>query len=119
MDKIEKGNNGAPIGQSSQPMVQRPRDEDDTPALRRAEPFARLVPMALCVAALVVMLKNSETNDSGSVSYSDLGAFRFINILSALFLCLLIGLIFFFIVICFFKIKFCIFDDKNCNPITV
>lgn len=105
MDKIEKGNNGAPIGQSSQPTVQRPRDEDDTPALRRAEPFARLVPMALCVAALVVMLKNSETNDSGSVSYSDLGAFRFINILNALFLCLLIGLIFFLLLFVFSKLN--------------
>ncbi|KAJ0100981.1 CASP-like protein F16 [Pistacia vera] len=78
MEKIEKGNNGAPIGQSPLPMLQGSRDEDDMPAVRTAEPLARLVPMALCVAALVVMLKNSETNDFGSLSYSDLGAFRYL-----------------------------------------
>ncbi|KAL0328379.1 UNVERIFIED_CONTAM: CASP-like protein 2A1 [Sesamum calycinum] len=34
--------------------------------------------MALCVAALVIMLKDSQTNDYGSLSYSDLGAFRYL-----------------------------------------
>lgn len=78
MEKIEKGNNDAPIGQSPLPMLHRSRDENDVVAVWTAEPVARLVPMALCVAALVVMLKNSETNDFGSLSYSDLRAFRFI-----------------------------------------
>lgn len=45
-------------------------------AMRTAETLLRLVPMGLCVTALVVMLKNSQTNDYGSISYSDLGAFR-------------------------------------------
>ena len=59
------------------------RDEEDgscsrnVTTMRTAETLLRLVPMTLCIAALVVMLKNSQTNDYGSLSYSDLGAFRF------------------------------------------
>lgn len=59
------------------------RDEEDgscnstVTTMRTAETLLRLVPMTLCVAALVVMLKDSQTNDYGSISYSDLGAFRF------------------------------------------
>jgi hypothetical protein len=45
--------------------------------MRTAETMLRLVPVALCVSALVVMLKNTQTNDYGSLSYSDLGAFRY------------------------------------------
>lgn len=52
-----------------------------TTFLRTAETFLRLLPIGLCVTALVLMLKNSEENDNGSVSYTDLGAFRYINIL--------------------------------------
>jgi len=51
-----------------------------TSFLRTAETFLRLLPIGLCVAALVLMLKNSEENDYGSVSYNDLGAFRYINV---------------------------------------
>ncbi|KAF8388656.1 hypothetical protein HHK36_025336 [Tetracentron sinense] len=47
-------------------------------SMRTAETLLRLAPMALCVAALVLMLKNSQVNDFGSVSYSDLGAFRYL-----------------------------------------
>jgi hypothetical protein len=55
-------------------------DEDGTASgMRTAETMLRLVPMALCVAALVVMLKNSQTSDYGSLSYSDLGAFRYVQ----------------------------------------
>ena len=50
-------------------------DEGNT-CMRTAETLLRLVPMGLCIAALVVMLKNSQTNDFGSLSYSKLGAFR-------------------------------------------
>ncbi|XP_022142751.1 CASP-like protein 2A1 [Momordica charantia] len=46
--------------------------------MRAADTFLRLVPMGLCVAALIVMLKNSQTDDYGSVAYSDLGAFKFL-----------------------------------------
>lgn len=40
------------------------------------ETLLRLVPMGLCVTALVIMLKNSQSSDYGSISYSNLGAFR-------------------------------------------
>uniref|UniRef100_A0A7N0VEM6 CASP-like protein n=1 Tax=Kalanchoe fedtschenkoi TaxID=63787 RepID=A0A7N0VEM6_KALFE len=43
---------------------------------RTGETLVRLLPLGLCVAALVLMLKNSESNDYGSLSYSDLTAFR-------------------------------------------
>ncbi|KAL2466735.1 CASP-like protein 2A1 [Abeliophyllum distichum] len=46
--------------------------------LRTAETLLRLLPVALCVVALVIMLKDSQTNDFGSLSYSDLGAFRYL-----------------------------------------
>lgn len=45
--------------------------------MRAADTLLRLVPMGLCVAALVVMLKNSQTDDYGSVAYSDIGAFKY------------------------------------------
>lgn len=47
-------------------------------SLRTAETLLRLAPMALCLAALVTMLKNSQSNDYGAVSYSNLGAFRYL-----------------------------------------
>ncbi|XP_070037998.1 CASP-like protein 2A1 [Nicotiana tomentosiformis] len=47
-------------------------------SMQRAETMLRLLPMALCVVALVIMLKNSQTNDFGSLSYSDLGIFRYL-----------------------------------------
>ncbi|XP_041007847.1 CASP-like protein 2A1 isoform X2 [Juglans microcarpa x Juglans regia] len=71
---------------ATSPMeVMGPRDEKEyeeegsvSSAMRTAETLLRLVPVGLCVAALVVMLKNSQTNDFGSISYSDLGAFRYL-----------------------------------------
>ncbi|GAB4838643.1 hypothetical protein Ancab_028188 [Ancistrocladus abbreviatus] len=51
---------------------------DGSSTMRNAETLLRLLPMGLCVAALVIMLKNSQTNDYGSVSYSDLGAFKYL-----------------------------------------
>ncbi|KAF7816287.1 CASP-like protein 2A2 [Senna tora] len=58
----------------------RAEDEDgnSSNALRNSETFLRLLPIGLCVAALVIMLKNSQENDYGSVSYTDLGAFRYL-----------------------------------------
>ncbi|KAJ0983731.1 hypothetical protein J5N97_002087 [Dioscorea zingiberensis] len=46
--------------------------------MRTAETLLRVVPIGLCLAALVVMLKNSQDNDYGSVSYSNLGAFTYL-----------------------------------------
>ncbi|XP_052211382.1 CASP-like protein 2A1 [Diospyros lotus] len=49
-----------------------------TSPTRTAETLLRLLPLGLCMVALVLMLKNSQTNDSGSLSYSHLGAFRYL-----------------------------------------
>jgi hypothetical protein len=90
MMMMEKGN-GTVIAatRSSMQLMMRPASTaatDDqvelegntTTFLRTAETFLRLLPIGLCVSALVLMLKNSEQNDYGSVSYTDLGAFRYI-----------------------------------------
>jgi hypothetical protein len=83
---MEKGN-GTVIAatRSSMQLMMRPATDDQeelegntTTFLRTAETFLRLLPIGLCVSALVLMLKNSEQNDYGSVSYTDLGAFRYI-----------------------------------------
>ena len=78
-DKREKGNNII-VGHQS-PMERgmgSPQDDDNgSPGMRTAETLLRLLPVTLSVVALVVMLKDSQANDDfGSVSYSDLGAFR-------------------------------------------
>ncbi|KAK7276167.1 hypothetical protein RIF29_17302 [Crotalaria pallida] len=52
--------------------------EGNTSILRTVETFMRLLPIGLCVTALVIMLKNSEENEYGSVAYNDLGAFRYL-----------------------------------------
>ncbi|KAL8209058.1 hypothetical protein R6Q57_008470 [Mikania cordata] len=53
-------------------------EEDGISGIRTAETLLRLFPVALCVAALVVMIKDSETNEYGSLSYSSINAFRFL-----------------------------------------
>ncbi|KAL0443657.1 UNVERIFIED_CONTAM: CASP-like protein 2A1 [Sesamum latifolium] len=53
-------------------------EEAGSPIMRTAEPLLRVLPMALCVAALIIMLKDSQANEYGSLSYSDLGAFRYL-----------------------------------------
>ncbi|KDP24708.1 hypothetical protein JCGZ_25699 [Jatropha curcas] len=53
-------------------------NEETTSTMRTAETILRLIPMALCLSALVLMLKDSQSNDFGSLSYSDLGAFRYL-----------------------------------------
>ncbi|KAL6543356.1 hypothetical protein OROHE_010876 [Orobanche hederae] len=55
-----------------------PADEGGSTTIRTAETLLRVLPMPLCMSALVVMLKNSQTNDYGSLSYSDLGAFKYL-----------------------------------------
>jgi len=54
--------------------------EGNTNTLRTAETFLRLLPVGLCVSALVLMLKNSQQNQYGSVDYTDLGAFKYVHI---------------------------------------
>ncbi|KAK6154229.1 hypothetical protein DH2020_008477 [Rehmannia glutinosa] len=71
------GKDGAaiPSGDSAAEMD---RDDIGSPTMRTAETLLRVLPMALCVVALVIMLKDSQTNEYGSLSYSDLGAFRYL-----------------------------------------
>lgn len=77
-DKIEKIR--APMGmESSVGRVDDDGEEENrSKIMPNAESLLRLLPMGLCLMALVLMLKNSQTNDFGSLSYSDLGAFRYL-----------------------------------------
>lgn len=62
----------------SSPLQKRELEDDNesSSSMRTAETMLRLLPMGLCVVALVIMLKNQQTNDYGSITYSDLGTFR-------------------------------------------
>lgn len=62
----------------STPLRELEDDNESSSSMRTAETMLRLLPMGLCVVALVIMLKNSQTNDYGSLSYSDLGTFRYL-----------------------------------------
>lgn len=53
-------------------------DERGSSTMRTAETLLRILPMALCVVALVIMLRDSQTNEFGSLYYSDIGAFRYL-----------------------------------------
>lgn len=72
------------------PMELRCGDGDESgnkSSMRSAETLLRLLPVALCTVSLVVMLKNSQTSDIGTLSYSDLGAFRYSSpLLSIIFI---------------------------------
>ncbi|KAK7321454.1 hypothetical protein VNO77_32112 [Canavalia gladiata] len=52
--------------------------EGNNTILRIVETFLRLLPIGLCVTALIIMLKNSQQNDYASISYTDLAAFRYL-----------------------------------------
>ncbi|XP_068661689.1 CASP-like protein 2A1 [Aristolochia californica] len=45
---------------------------------RTAETLLRVVPTGFCLAALVLMIKNSQRNDFGDVSYSNVGGFKYL-----------------------------------------
>ncbi|KAE8703366.1 CASP-like protein 2A1 [Hibiscus syriacus] len=82
MKSSEKGN-GVATATTRSPMAlmgssRNENEEEVNTSMRTAETMLRLVPMALGVAAIVVMLKDSQFNEFGSVSYSDLGAFRYL-----------------------------------------
>lgn len=76
---MEKGSGVVAAGRSSM-QAETEELEGNNTILRTAETFLRLVPIGLCVSALVLMLKNSQDNQYGSVSYTDLGAFKYIYI---------------------------------------
>ena len=44
--------------------------------VRPLETLLRAAPLGLCVAAMAVMLRDTQTNEYGTVSYSDLGGFK-------------------------------------------
>uniref|UniRef100_A0A0D9W352 CASP-like protein n=1 Tax=Leersia perrieri TaxID=77586 RepID=A0A0D9W352_9ORYZ len=46
--------------------------------VRPVETLLRAAPLGLCVAAMAVMLRNSQSNEYGAVSYSDLGGFKYL-----------------------------------------
>lgn len=46
--------------------------------VRPLETLLRAAPLGLCVAAMVVMLRDTQTNEYGTVSYSDLGGFKYV-----------------------------------------
>lgn len=50
---------------------------DSNSRMKAAETILRVVPMGLCLAALLIMIKNAESNDYGSVSYYNLGGFKY------------------------------------------
>ncbi|KAL2333171.1 hypothetical protein Fmac_014384 [Flemingia macrophylla] len=59
-------------------MKMEDESEGNNSTLRTSETLLRLLPVGLCVSALVLMLKNSQQNEYGSVDYSNLGAFRYL-----------------------------------------
>lgn len=75
-DKREKGN--TIVGSSPMEIRSVNDDENGSTGIRTTETLLRLLPVALSVVALVVMLKDSQSNDYGSLTYSDLGAFRYL-----------------------------------------
>lgn len=46
--------------------------------VRPLETLLRAAPLGLCVAAMAVMLRDTQTNEYGTVSYSDLGGFKYL-----------------------------------------
>ncbi|XP_020214755.1 CASP-like protein 2A2 [Cajanus cajan] len=73
---------GSAVEGARSPMQMQMKMEDElegnSSTLRTAETLLRLLPVGLCVSALVLMLKNSQQNQYGSVDYTDLGAFRYL-----------------------------------------
>ncbi|CAN4117624.1 unnamed protein product [Withania somnifera] len=59
-------------------LTQKDVMENENYGSNMVETMLRLLPMGLCVVALVIMLKDSQTNDFGSLSYFDLGTFRYL-----------------------------------------
>lgn len=74
---MEKGSGVEATRSSMQMTGANEKLEGNTSILSTVETFLRLVPVGLCVTALVIMLKNSQENEYGSVAYTDLGAFRY------------------------------------------
>ncbi|PKA47086.1 CASP-like protein [Apostasia shenzhenica] len=61
-----------------QEVVEAADDGGAGSAVRTAEALLRIAPVGLCVTALVLTVRNSQENDYGSISYSDLGSFKYL-----------------------------------------
>lgn len=66
------------------------QEEDGNSGIRTAETLLRLFPVGLCVAALVIMIKDSENNEYGSLSYSNITAFRYLRYVRTIYLICLV-----------------------------
>lgn len=54
---------------------------DEAAAAARSRPMETLLraaPLGLCVAAMAIMLRDKQSNDYGTVAYSDLGGFKYL-----------------------------------------
>jgi uncharacterized protein (TIGR01569 family) len=45
---------------------------------KRFELLFRVTPLALCIAAMAIMLKNKQSNQYGALHYSDVGGFKYL-----------------------------------------
>lgn len=52
--------------------------EDAAARVRPVETFLRAAPLGLCVAAMTVMLRDQQSNEYGTIAYSDLGGFKYL-----------------------------------------
>ena len=55
-----------------------PAGESAAARVRPVETLLRAAPLGLCVAAMTVMLRDQQSNEYGTVAYSDLGGFEYL-----------------------------------------
>jgi len=76
--ELESSRSGKQLIQAEETHEEFEGNNNNT-VLRLVETLLRLFPILLSVTALIIMLKNSEENEYGSVSYTDLSAFRYVS----------------------------------------
>lgn len=57
-------------------MAEKVTEMEEPSGGRLGETFLRVAPMGLCLAALVLMIKNAESTEYGDASYSNFTGFR-------------------------------------------
>ncbi|KAL5214853.1 hypothetical protein ABZP36_004005 [Zizania latifolia] len=68
----------APASGGDRGLQQSGGDQTAAARVRPVETLLRAAPLGFCVAAMAVMLRNSQNNEYGTVSYSDLGGFKYV-----------------------------------------
>ncbi|ERM99395.1 CASP-like protein 2A1 [Amborella trichopoda] len=68
VEKSGRGNGG----------VVEEEEEEEVAPMRTAETLMRILPMALSLTALLLILKNSQSNDFGAISSSDFAGFKYL-----------------------------------------